>query len=96
MPRLPPALFRQAAQISPHLPTLLPVCRDIPSAANELRWIKQHIAETRGSSFGIPDDKRLLRLCQQRGRGVPLQYVLGSQPFGPLDIKCRPGVLIPR
>jgi HemK-like putative methylase len=25
-----------------------------------------------------------------------LQYVLGSQPFGPLDVKCRPGVLIPR
>lgn len=27
---------------------------------------------------------------------MPLQYILGSQPFGPLDIKCRPGVLIPR
>lgn len=25
-----------------------------------------------------------------------MQYVLGSQPFGRLDIKCRPGVLIPR
>lgn len=27
---------------------------------------------------------------------MPLQYVLGSQPFGSLDIKCRPGVLVPR
>jgi HemK-like putative methylase len=27
---------------------------------------------------------------------MPLQYILGSQPFGELDIKCIPGVLIPR
>ncbi|ANB13780.1 Mtq1p [Sugiyamaella lignohabitans] len=31
-----------------------------------------------------------------RGRGVPLQYIIGSQPFGDLDIKCARGVLIPR
>ena len=45
-----------------------------------------------------PDGRqgRLAQLCRQRGRGVPLQYVLGSQPFGFLDIKCKPGVLIPR
>lgn len=27
---------------------------------------------------------------------MPLQYLLGTQPFGQLDIKCKPGVLIPR
>lgn len=27
---------------------------------------------------------------------MPLQYLLGSQPFGPLDILCRRKVLIPR
>jgi hypothetical protein len=37
-----------------------------------------------------------LHLCKRRSRPEPLQYILGSQPFGPLDIKCRPGVLIPR
>jgi len=31
-----------------------------------------------------------------RSTGVPLQYVLASQPFGNLDILCRRGVLIPR
>jgi len=39
---------------------------------------------------------RLLQLCHRRGQGEPLQYLLGSQPFGSLDIKCAPGVLIPR
>lgn len=36
------------------------------------------------------------RLCARRGRGEPLQYVLGTQPFGPLEVRCRRGVLIPR
>ncbi|KAH3664223.1 hypothetical protein OGAPHI_004574 [Ogataea philodendri] len=33
---------------------------------------------------------------EERAKHVPLQYILGSQPFGELNIKCRPGVLIPR
>lgn len=37
-----------------------------------------------------------LDICRKRGRGYPLQYLLGSQPFGNLDIICRKGVLIPR
>ncbi|EQL32310.1 hypothetical protein BDFG_05538 [Blastomyces dermatitidis ATCC 26199] len=39
---------------------------------------------------------RLRRMVQQRARGVPLQYILGDQPFGELEILCRRGVLIPR
>ncbi|KAK7966777.1 S-adenosyl-L-methionine-dependent methyltransferase [Apiospora aurea] len=35
-------------------------------------------------------------LCRRRARGEPLQYLLGTQPFGPLEIQCRRGVLIPR
>lgn len=27
---------------------------------------------------------------------MPLQYILGNQPFGDLEILCRKGVLIPR
>lgn len=37
-----------------------------------------------------------MNLVKKRARGVPLQYILGSQPFGDLDILCRKGVLIPR
>lgn len=32
----------------------------------------------------------------RRARGVPLQYIIGTQPFGELDILCERGVLIPR
>lgn len=92
MPRLVPSLFRKARRLSPHIATLLPACRDIGTAQNELRWIKEHIDE----AYQNYDDALLEKLCRRRGRGVPLQYVLGSQPFGSLDIKCRPGVLIPR
>lgn len=93
MPRLPPHLLRRAAHISPDLATLLPACRDLRSATIELRWLKEHVdATTRPNGR----ETRLALLCRQRGRGVPLQYVLGSQPFGSLDIKCKPGVLIPR
>ncbi|KAF4594993.1 Modification methylase HemK [Ophiocordyceps camponoti-floridani] len=86
MPRIPPWLFRQARRESPDLATLLPACRDLVSARNELRWLREHCNEPR----------RLANLCRDRGRGFPLQYILESQPFGHLDIKCRPGVLIPR
>ena len=33
---------------------------------------------------------------KRREKGEPLQYILGTQPFGELEILCRPGVLIPR
>lgn len=93
MPRIPPSLLSRAYRISPHAATLLPTCRELPSALNELRWIRQHVAQ-----LGLKQDseRQVARLCQRRGRGEPLQYVLGSQPFGNLDILCRPGVLIPR
>ncbi|KAI9149263.1 matrix AAA protease MAP-1 [Paramyrothecium foliicola] len=94
MPRLAPQLLRQAKKHSPHLATLLPACRDIPSARNELRWLTAFVNDS-----GVPVARRqahLARLCSKRGHGVPLQYLLGSQPFGPLDIQCKPGVLIPR
>ncbi|KAJ5491607.1 hypothetical protein N7539_003174 [Penicillium diatomitis] len=35
-------------------------------------------------------------MCESRARGMPLQYILGDQPFGELEILCRRGVLIPR
>lgn len=93
MPRTPPALFRKAKKYSPHVATLLLACRDVPSAVNEYRWIKDHVDSTVAQPFR---QNRIAELCRKRGNGVPLQYVLGSQPFGPLDIRCKRGVLIPR
>ncbi|KAG7864577.1 hypothetical protein KL919_000605 [Ogataea angusta] len=54
-------------------------------AAQELRWIQQELPRSQWQTA-----------VEQRARLVPLQYILGSQPFGDLTIKCKPGVLIPR
>lgn len=92
MPRISPWLFRKAYRHSPNVAALLPACRDLPSAINELRWLKEYVNGTAHTA----KESLLARLCTKRGQGYPLQYILGSQPFGPLDIKCRSGVLIPR
>ncbi|CAI0647532.1 unnamed protein product [Colletotrichum noveboracense] len=99
----------EAGAISPHVRTLLPACLDIDSAVTELRWIREHVRDTSNPRVPFGDGqqqqqqreevigrRRVARLCAKRGRGVPLQYVLGSQPFGRLDIRCRLGVLVPR
>lgn len=93
MPRLPPSLIRTASRQSKHLPLLLRQCRTLESASNELRWLKTHADKT----FG-PDSiqAQLAHLVARRARGEPLQYILGDQPFGDLEILCRPNVLIPR
>ncbi|KAL2177862.1 S-adenosyl-L-methionine-dependent methyltransferase [Thermothelomyces heterothallicus CBS 202.75] len=94
MPRILPSLFWQARkEISPLAAQLLPACRDLESAAHELRWIREHVRDTKSP---IPNKLRMWKLVEKRASGVPLQYVLGTQPFGDLEIKCRPGVLIPR
>lgn len=109
MPRLPTSLIRRARNQDPLLVPLLKICRDLPSAQSELRWIGEHASSV---VHREEDDTTLSartrneredayvalksKLCHDRGRGRPLQYVLGSTPFGPLDLSCRPGVLIPR
>ncbi|OAA68771.1 mitochondrial n-glutamine methyltransferase mtq1 [Niveomyces insectorum RCEF 264] len=96
MPRLPPSLFWRARhRAGPGATLLLPVCRDLPSARTELRWIREHVQQ-HGSRGAPAGRRRILALCRRRGRGEPLQYVLGTQPFGPLELLCRRGVLIPR
>jgi methylase of polypeptide subunit release factors len=98
MPRLSHPLLLRARNISPLLPLLLRTCRTLPSALNELRWLREHVSEIpeRSRKYTFNPRTLLLHLCHQRARGVPLQYLLGSQPFGELDILCRHGVLIPR
>lgn len=96
MPRLPPILFRHAHSIDPLLHYLIPICRDVHSARNELRWLREH-AKARAIGFNSPQwMQQYRRLVAERATGKPLQYVLGTQPFGELEILCERGVLIPR
>ncbi|CAI4050402.1 hypothetical protein N7582_004906 [Saccharomyces uvarum] len=86
MPRISPSLLRKASRIRPGLQLLLPECRSLQQASLEYKWLTEE----------LPPDKSILSACLQRYNHAPLQYILGSQPFGPLDIVCKPGVLIPR
>ncbi len=100
MPRLSSSLLRHARHLHPLLPLLLRPCRDLTSARNELRWLLEHaISATNNADIKhahYESRQRLRELVHQRERGKPLQYILGSQPFGDLEIMCRAGVLIPR
>ncbi|KAK9245164.1 S-adenosyl-L-methionine-dependent methyltransferase [Lipomyces tetrasporus] len=103
--RLPPARVVRAWRESPNLAQLLPEVRSIANAHSELRWISEYVREkltdraAKGMKVSDNDVQMMInRLCYLRGqKGFPLQYLLGSQPFGDsLDIQCRRGVLIPR
>ncbi|CAL1707356.1 unnamed protein product [Somion occarium] len=59
------------------------------SARLELKWMKEAAERSSGSL-------RLPAMVERRLRGEPLQYILGTQPFGALDLLVRPPVLIPR
>ncbi|KAF2003060.1 S-adenosyl-L-methionine-dependent methyltransferase [Amniculicola lignicola CBS 123094] len=100
MPRLATSLLREAYAIHPCLPLLLRPCRDLQAARNELRWLCEHagkVARLRRAKGRDADPKQLLkRLVQERAAGKPLQYLLGTEFFGDLEIRCQPGVLIPR
>src|SRR5437016_2633587 len=98
MPRLSPSLLIAASREHPLLPLIIKSTRNLRAAQNELRWLRAHaIARSAFRHSRAPKWKKLLRIfCEERARGRPLQYVMGSQPFGDLEIECRPGVLIPR
>ena len=85
MSRLSAKVIREARRISPFLPRLLPANRTIEQASLELKWIKEELPKEDWNDA-----------VNQRYQLVPLQYILGSQPFGGLNIKCKQGVLIPR
>ncbi|EEQ32552.1 hypothetical protein McanMca71_004084 [Microsporum canis] len=97
MPRIPYSLLLRARRTDPLLPLLLRECRDLCSARNELRWLTEY-AQSRDTDdqAGWKWRQRLRSLVRQRAAGKPLQYILGDQPFGDLEILCKEGVLIPR
>ncbi|KAL1963210.1 hypothetical protein VTN77DRAFT_8643 [Rasamsonia byssochlamydoides] len=105
MPRIPTSLILRAYRRDPLLPVLLKECRSLDSAQNELRWLREKaindfaadsIKRQQQSPRGTEWRRQLKSMCFQRARGKPLQYILGDQPFGDLEILCRKGVLIPR
>ncbi|KAF2183946.1 S-adenosyl-L-methionine-dependent methyltransferase [Zopfia rhizophila CBS 207.26] len=95
MPRLSNGLLRHAYTINPLLAPLLRSCRDLTSAQNELRWLREHVKLTQ-TSLNKSHGSLLRRFVCERASGKPLQYILGTEYFGDLEIQCRPGVLIPR
>ncbi|PLN80317.1 S-adenosyl-L-methionine-dependent methyltransferase [Aspergillus taichungensis] len=99
MPRIPTSTILQAYHQHRLLPRLLQECRTLDSARNELRWLRERACSIASKSTGRSTAgwRTLLRsMCIARSKGVPLQYILGDQPFGDLEILCRRGVLIPR
>ena len=59
---------------------------DAQSAANELRWLRE----------ASPTHETLLDLVGRRAAGEPIQYILGTVDFGPLELLCERPVHIPR
>ncbi|KAG1776928.1 S-adenosyl-L-methionine-dependent methyltransferase [Suillus placidus] len=58
------------------------------TATRELKWMKQALIASHSPT--------LAAMLQRRLSGEPLQYILGTTPFGPLDLLTRPPTLIPR
>ncbi|KAL0956404.1 hypothetical protein HGRIS_002551 [Hohenbuehelia grisea] len=56
-------------------------------ALQEIKWLKSAVQDNQHA---------LEHLINRRLTGEPLQYILGTQPFGPLNLLVRPPVLIPR
>ncbi|OJJ69265.1 hypothetical protein ASPBRDRAFT_46573 [Aspergillus brasiliensis CBS 101740] len=106
MPRIPSRTILAAHRQDPLLPLLLQECRSLDLAKNELRWLRSRAVDTAQSNSERIETTRtklsegwrrsLRSMCRARSRGQPLQYILGDQPFGDLDILCRKGALIPR
>ncbi|WRT65716.1 uncharacterized protein IL334_002664 [Kwoniella shivajii] len=94
--------FNHTASRSSHISTLLlnPELTE-EDASNELRWITQEVRDTSSKLMAkgkLPpvEDDRIQEMVERRSTGEPIQYILGSTDFGPLTIKCRRPVLIPR
>lgn len=100
MPRLHPRMLHHARKIDPLLPLVLQATRELASARNELRWLKEFVTEQHPRHPKHEQqrvlNRRLRQVCIDRAKGKPLQYIIGSEYFGDLEILCQEGVLIPR
>lgn len=85
---------RNFEELEPLVLKLTRALGDRKAALRELQWMKQALAQSR--SPRAPPLGGLPSLVDRRAKGEPLQYVLGTQPFGPLGLLVRPPTLIPR
>jgi hypothetical protein len=100
MPRLSRHLLAFAFKEHTLLPLLLRSCHDLRSARLELKWLEKHARDVQYSAQHKEGHSswrsRLLQFCLSRSRGKPLQYILGTEYFGELELRCSSKVLIPR
>ncbi|KAL1923055.1 uncharacterized protein VTP21DRAFT_9431 [Calcarisporiella thermophila] len=91
--------FRSAVTVTEFLAhRLLPaVDGNLTQARTELRWLREHFNKTTKDQSSWCRSTQLKSWIEDRViRHKPLQYILGTQPFGRLDILVHPPVLIPR
>lgn len=77
-----------------HLLSQLSAALGRDAARAEMRWMLQALQQQQQQQH--PRRVELADMVARRVAGEPLQYILGSQPFGPLNLLTRPPVLIPR
>lgn len=72
----------------------------IANAAGEARLLAGHYLAVGSAEVFLhlrePAPKGLASAIERRERREPLQHIIGSAPFGPLDMLVGPGVFIPR
>jgi release factor glutamine methyltransferase len=78
--------------------------KEVPEARANAEFIMAYVLKT-GRAGAVAQGQRAIsdkqgnhfwNLVHDRGRRIPLAYVLGSQPFCGLDIEVTPMTLIPR
>ncbi|KAL2031247.1 hypothetical protein VTO58DRAFT_106598 [Aureobasidium pullulans] len=98
MPRLHPRVLHQAHKSDPLLPLVLRATRDLTSAKNELRWLRDFVAEPQRNTGNILDNwaarRKLRQLCVERAKGKPLQYIMGTDNDPTADRKGGWDILI--
>lgn len=74
----------------------------VDSPRNDAEVIAAHVLGVERTRLGLMplvDDSvvaEMRALVRRRAEREPLQYVLGTAPFGPIDVEVGPGVFVPR
>jgi release factor glutamine methyltransferase len=74
----------------------------VASPRVDAELLAAHVLGVRRSLLGVasaPDRERLVEfeaLVARRATRLPLQYLLGSAPMGPVEVAVGPGVFVPR
>ncbi len=72
----------------------------VPQPAADAHWLLQHVLKSThwrlADGLTPAQQQELEALVERRCRREPLQYILGTAPFGSLLLEVTPDVLIPR